>query len=83
MFNGAIGGWDVSNVANMADMFYRASAFDQDLSKWKAPNIQVFTNMFTGSGLEKAPQKHPPFARSGFGCASPAGRQAKAVHRYV
>jgi hypothetical protein len=29
-----IGSWDVSNVTDMTRMFYNASSFDQNLSRW-------------------------------------------------
>ena len=31
LFNGNIGSWDTSNVIYMRDMFYQASAFNQDI----------------------------------------------------
>merc|ERR1712032_1714347 len=46
---GPIGVWDVSAVTNMGSMFWKASAFNQDLSKW---DVSAVTNM--GSMFWKA-----------------------------
>jgi surface protein len=34
IFNGDISTWDVSNVIDMAGMFWDADGFDQDLNNW-------------------------------------------------
>lgn len=46
-FDEDISNWDVSNVKNFNHMFYCATSFNQDLSKWK-PNGKEYTvrNMF-------------------------------------
>ena len=38
-FNDQISNWDVSNVTNMMDMFYKASNFNQDISNWDLSNL--------------------------------------------
>ena len=53
-----ISNWDVSNVTNMAGMFYCCKNFDCDLSNWNVSNVTdthaLFyeCNKFTGKGLE-------------------------------
>ena len=50
--------WDVSNVTNMAGMFYCCKNFDCDLSKWDVSNVIDMKSMFDccinfeGKGLE-------------------------------
>ena len=51
-FNQDISGWDVSNVTNMAFMFYDCESFNQDISKWDVSNVTDAINMF-----EKCPIK--------------------------
>ena len=41
-----ISSWDVSNVTNMAGMFYCCKNFDCDLSKWDVSNVIDMKSMF-------------------------------------
>lgn len=36
--HGHISDWDVSNVTNMNNMFHKANAFNQDISRWNVSN---------------------------------------------
>ena len=45
-FNGNISDWDVSNVVNMNDMFFRCESFNQDISRWGVSNVTNMINMF-------------------------------------
>ena len=47
-FNGDIYEWDVSNVNNMAYMFYKCKKFNQDLSSWDVSNVENMNSMFNG-----------------------------------
>jgi surface protein len=38
------------NVTNMSNMFYNATAFNQDISNWAVNNVTDFTDMFSGIG---------------------------------
>ena len=54
-FNQNIGGWDVSNVTVMTEMFKDASSFNQDLSGWCVTNISSEpTDFATNSALTNA-----------------------------
>lgn len=55
-FNGAnIGKWDVSKVTNFWNMFYHATAFNEDLSSWNTQSATGMQRMFEGTiGLNKA-----------------------------
>ena len=44
--HGPIGDWDVSSVTDMRDIFYGASAFNQDLSKWDVSAVTDMQAMF-------------------------------------
>jgi surface protein len=50
VFNQNIGGWDVTRVSDMDNMFNSASAFNNggspDIQTWSAPLCNDFTNMF-------------------------------------
>lgn len=55
-FNGDISGWDVSNVTDMSDMFYRSS-FRGDISGWNVDKVEYFLPMFKWCRI---PQEHRP-----------------------
>ena len=44
--HGPIGDWDVSSVTDMRNIFYGASAFNQDLSKWDVSAVTDMRSMF-------------------------------------
>ena len=50
LFNEDIGGWDVSNITDMAGMFAGASTivslFNQDIGNWDVSNVTDMRNMF-------------------------------------
>jgi surface protein len=48
-FNQDISKWDVSNVTNMANMFYQTQLFNQDIGKWDVSNVTNMSNMFSMS----------------------------------
>ncbi|MCZ2130150.1 MAG: BspA family leucine-rich repeat surface protein [Bacteroidia bacterium] len=54
-FNNKIGGWDVSNVTNMASMFRGASAFNQDINynsgtgAWDVSSVTDMSSMLRGA----------------------------------
>ena len=45
-FNGDISKWDVSNVTNMARMFYDCELFNKDISSWDVSNVRSNDVMF-------------------------------------
>ena len=47
-FNGDISKWDVSNVTNMSNMFYRCESFNQDISNWDVSKVISMWGMFCG-----------------------------------
>ena len=51
-FNGNISKWDVSNVINMNNMFFR-SRFNQDISDWDVSNVKYMFSMFAESNFNK------------------------------
>ena len=50
-FYGEIRKWDVLNVRNMNEMFYR-SIFDGDISNWDVSNVDTMEDMFTRSEFD-------------------------------
>ncbi|ORU94421.1 MAG: hypothetical protein A6F72_08760, partial [Cycloclasticus sp. symbiont of Poecilosclerida sp. N] len=46
IFNGDIGGWDVSKVTDMSSMFYNASAFNQNINGWDVSKVTDMGDMF-------------------------------------
>ena len=48
-FNEYISSWDVSNVTDMAVMFFGASSFNQDISSWDVSNVTNMREMFIGA----------------------------------
>ena len=51
--HGSIGDWDVSGVTKMEEIFYHASAFNQDLSKWDVSAVTDMRYMFYGASAFK------------------------------
>jgi len=51
-FNGDISKWNVSNVENMASMFFR-SEFNGDISNWDVSNVKYMSNMFRKSKFNR------------------------------
>ena len=47
IFNQPIGNWDVSGIESSSYMFFYASKFDQDLTKWNAKNLSNNTFRFS------------------------------------
>jgi len=51
------GEWDNSNVIKIYDMFYEATSFNQDISRWNVSkvtnmsNMSNMSNMFRCSGI--------------------------------
>ncbi|MFN8126256.1 MAG: BspA family leucine-rich repeat surface protein [Candidatus Nanopelagicales bacterium] len=48
-FDGAIGNWDVSAIADFSEMFEGATAFDTDLSSWDTGSATTMARMFAGA----------------------------------
>jgi surface protein len=48
VFNQPIGGWDVSNVVTMQDMFNGNNVFNQDIGSWDVSNVGSFSNFMLG-----------------------------------
>ena len=45
-FNGNISNWNVSNVTDMALMFFNCEFFNQDISKWDVSSVTDMSEMF-------------------------------------
>ena len=45
-FNQPVGDWNTSSAAVMANMFYGATNFDQNLSVWDVSNVTNMEKMF-------------------------------------
>ncbi len=48
MMNVPLGAWNVSNVTDMANMFFGCVAFNQPLGSWNVSNVENMTSMFNG-----------------------------------
>ncbi len=48
-YNGDISNWDVSNVTNMADMFYQTKKFNQAIGNWDVSNVTNMKRLFNGA----------------------------------
>ena len=46
---GHISKWDTSNVTDMTDMFYGATAFNQDIGSWDTSNVTNMSIMFNNA----------------------------------
>ena len=46
-FNQPLNKWNVSNVKNMFNMFYRCKMFNQSLNNWNVEKLIISQNMFT------------------------------------
>ena len=46
---GHINNWDVSNVTDMKNLFYRAISFNQPLNRWDVSNVTNMEGMFTSA----------------------------------
>lgn len=46
-FCGDVSDWDMSNVTNTRNMFYRCEKFNCDLSKWDVSNVRLMGSMFS------------------------------------
>ena len=47
----------MSNVKNMTRMFYKATAFNQDISNWNVSELEDMTDMFVITNLNKSSLK--------------------------
>jgi surface protein len=45
-FNTDIAYWDVSNVTDMSNMFFKAQIFNQDIGNWDVSNVTKMVSMF-------------------------------------
>ena len=55
-FNAGIGGWDVSKVTNMNDMFHEAAAFDGDIGAWDTSAVTSMEDVFRGATVRATTQ---------------------------
>jgi len=46
IFNGDIGGWDVSKVTDMYEVFALAPSFNNDISRWKTSRVTDMSGLF-------------------------------------
>ena len=46
---GHISKWDVSNVAYMTSLFFKANSFNEDISRWDVSNVNNMREMFCGA----------------------------------
>jgi surface protein len=51
IFNGPIGGWDISGVTDLTLMFFSANVFNQDISSWDVSNVTQFNGMFLSASV--------------------------------
>ena len=50
-FDGAVDGWDTSNLTSLNGSFQETSSFNQSLGSWDVGNVQFFIDTFNGSKL--------------------------------
>ena len=50
-FDGAVDGWDTSNLTSLASSFQGTSSFNQSLGSWDVGNVQLFIDTFKDSKL--------------------------------
>ena len=50
-FDGAVDGWDTSNLTSLNGSFQGTSSFNQSLGSWDVGNVQFFIDTFNGSKL--------------------------------
>ena len=50
-FDGAVDGWDTSNLTSLASSFQGTSSFNQSLGSWDVGNVQIFIDTFKDSKL--------------------------------
>jgi len=56
---GDLSNWDTSSATNMVYMFYKNSAFNNNLSSWCVQSVTAYTGFNTQSAL--SPANLPPF----------------------
>jgi surface protein len=52
-FNQDISSWDVSNVTDMARMFYKTDAFNQTIGNWDVSNVTNMRTMFAATSFNQ------------------------------
>jgi len=55
------GGWEVSNVGDMDDMFMNASSFNQDISNWNTSSNVSDDDMYIGSAMANNSSYKAPY----------------------